>query len=44
MLKIIHKNCFLENTPLNVREVFTLEVLMYHYDDLKKKIYKKVVL
>ena len=40
ILKIIHKNCFVENTPLNIRQAFTLEALMYHYDDLKK-IYKK---
>ena len=40
ILKIIHKNCFVENTPLNIRQVFTLKVLMYHYEDLKE-IYKK---
>ena len=40
ILKIIHKNCFVENTPLNIRQAFTLEGLMYHYEDLKE-IYKK---
>ena len=35
--------CFVENTQLNIREVFTLEALMYHYEDLKE-IYKKVIL
>ena len=39
ILKIIHKNYFVENTPLNIRQVFTLEALMYHYEDLKE-IYK----
>ena len=43
ILKIIHKNCFVENTPLNIRQEFTLEALMYHYEDLKE-IYKKVIL
>ena len=37
ILKIIHKNCFVENTPLNIRQVFTSEALMYHYVDLEKK-------
>ena len=27
ILKIIHKNCFVENTPLNIRQVFTLNNL-----------------
>ena len=36
ILKIIHKNCFVENTPLNIRQVFTLEALMYHYEDLEE--------
>ena len=36
ILKIIDKNCFVENTPLNIRQVFTLEALMYHYEDLKE--------
>ena len=40
ILKIIHNNCFVENTPLNIRQVFTLEALMYHYEYLKE-IYKK---
>ena len=40
ILKIVHKNCFVENTPLNIRQVFTLQTLMYHYEDLKV-IYKK---
>ena len=43
ILKIIHKNCFVENTPLNIRQVFTLETLMYYSEDLKE-IYKKVIL
>ena len=29
ILKIIHKNYFIENTLLNIRHVFTLEALMY---------------
>ena len=37
ILKIIHKNCFVENTPLNVRQV---GLIIYHYEDLKE-IYKK---
>ena len=40
ILKIIHKNCFVENTQLNIRQVFTLEALMYYYEYLKE-IYKK---
>ena len=35
ILKIIHKNSFVENTPLNIRQVVTLEALMYHYEDMK---------
>ena len=40
ILKIIHKNYFVENTPLNIKQVFTLDALMHHYEDLKE-IYKK---
>ena len=40
ILKIIHKNCFVKITLLNIRQVFTFQALMYHYEDLKE-IYKK---
>ena len=39
LLKLIRKNNFLANIPLNVNQLFTLESLVYHYDDLSA-IYK----
>ena len=40
ILKIINKNCSLENSLLNLNQVFTLEALlfiqpMFHYEGLK---------
>ena len=40
ILKIIQRNSFVSNIPLNIRQVFTLESLVYHYSDLKE-IYEK---
>lgn len=35
-MKLISKNCFLlNNYPLNIKQTFTLESLMYYYDKLK---------
>ena len=39
LLKLISKNNFLANIPLNVNQLFTLESVVYHYDDLSA-IYK----
>ena len=39
LLKLVSKNNFLANIPLNVNQLFTLESLVYHYDDLSA-IYK----
>ena len=39
ILKLISKNNFLENIPLSVNQLFTLEALVYHYEDLSA-IYK----
>ena len=39
ILKFINKNNFLANIPLNVNQLFTLEALVYHYEDLSA-IYK----
>ena len=40
ILKIIQRNFFVSNIPLNIRQVFTLESLVYHYSDFKE-IYEK---
>ena len=32
LLKLISKNIFLANIPLNVNQLFILEALVYHYD------------
>ena len=39
ILKIIQKNCFVKNSQLNVRQVFTLEALMYHYEELEIRVF-----
>lgn len=35
ILKIINKNRFETNNPLNIKQTFVLESLVYHYDKLK---------
>ena len=39
ILKLISKNNYLANIPLNINQLFTLEALVYHYKDLAE-IYK----
>lgn len=40
ILKIINKNLFSEQPPLNIKQLFSLEAISYHYEELKE-IYKK---
>ena len=35
ILKIINKNKFRENIPINLRQLFTSESLLYNYNSLK---------
>lgn len=42
ILQIINKNIFIqEKNPLNIDQTFTLESLIYHYQDFQDKIMKK---
>ena len=35
ILKCVNKNNFMENAPCNIKQLFTLESLCYHYEKLK---------